>query len=265
MNMTTIINTGIPILNFLEVIVSDRTSVLYPEPSDGTPAIQGSSLTVTIDKSTLFASGISYHVIRSQLDGSLKALAVPNATYLNMPHLEKRVGGGYTRWSIKDIVNMSLTTSIDGGSSSPATRMVPFAPLTAFTELPFDSVGKQLMYILAKITTLGSPITANTLQQSFGNVDKVISVMNIKISELLKNTVLEQSVLDKLLEHVIADEGVILQQESTSVANVAVSKGKRDMYLLLSKVTLRFRVDYALGGNNVTLSNIPMLFILKDV
>lgn len=258
-----IITSGIPILYIQDVDVTGKTPHIIAQPDENN-AVLGSYLTVIMDKRTLFPSGIGYYVVIDPSSGLFQGKASAANTTVNSSHASNRIAGGYTRWTVKDVVNMSLTTTTLANAPIPARRLVPFSPATAFSELPVDSVGKQLVYTLAKIITLASPISASSLQQTFGNLDKVVSELNTKMVHVLTSVILGQEVLDKILEQIALDEGVWFDKSIPNITRLEITRGKREICILLNNVSLGMRIEYDLGANDVVLGSIPMMVVLRD-
>lgn len=235
------LSVNVPALFFVDLVI-ERATVLNTVSDDGDALPPGSFLTIILDKEKLFPSGIAN-------------------TSIDEEHIRARTSGGYVKWNGTDLVNLSVSSS-SKREPDGIQRSIPFSAIQASIELPVDSFGKQIFYILAKISTLGAPVSETSLKEAFGYIDSDVDILNQMVAKALKDVLMTSYLLDQLRQIAVWDSGTVTDTEYPKF-----TRNRRPVYIIISGFSILFNITYPFSPESVLvrIDNIPLTIVLDDL
>lgn len=245
-----------PVILYYDVDISGTcVSALVPVP---TPSLPTSHITMAFDKTTVYASGVLYNVVRDASgfisDGAITASGntLPDLTYIS-----QRASSDTAAWTYSGSGLVNLSVSFD--DQAPLT--IPYSTITASSIVGTSTVGRHILYIASRIMNLDSTVA---LESSIEN----LLVTEQQVSQLMAGTVADilgtQQILTSILNTTLAADGPIFDTElGTHV--FYFQPGMRDVILILNFTSIDIDVQYNGVEHTIGISNLPVLIRLTDL
>lgn len=248
-----------PVVLYFNVDVTGTSLVSVVPPNDIT--IPPAYLSVLVDKSLFFPSGISYN-INTDSSGLITSItSLPNSTTINTEHILDRLQGNTIKWDGSGVAPsgvINLGVQIDTSFN----KSIPYSPLGANNILSMTSLGKHIMYIIARLARLTPPTSLTGVTERIVQSDNDI---NMTFTSVIASTFSSQGVLDAIIDILLRADGPIFNTTPGSHI-LPVTNGMRDIIIMLNISSVSLTVKQPAGViSNYMIGGIPIQVRLTDI